>query len=77
MRLALGDSRDVDLLGRLASGPCYAVAARGDTTFLGNGGYLEIIDFSNPSMPRVLGREVLPAMVEGVTLEGDVLRQRA
>lgn len=43
-----GDSLNVRLVGRWANGPCEAVAVEGNIAYVGNGAYLEIVDFSDP-----------------------------
>ena len=62
------DSQNCTLTGRWADGPNYVSTARGNTVFLGNGGYLEVIDFSDPGNPVRLSRLLLPACIEGLTL---------
>lgn len=62
---------NVTLIGRWANGPCYAVAADGGIGYFGNGGYLEIVDFSHPTQPVELGKIVLPSVVRGVAVNGN------
>lgn len=65
-----GDAENVELVSRWANGPCYAVAAKGDTAYFGNGGYLDIVDFSDPANPIELGKVLVPGHVEGVAVNG-------
>ncbi len=65
------DAENVELIGRWVSGPCYAVAVRGDTAYFGNGCSLEIVDFDNPADPVELGKVLVPNVIEGVALSGD------
>ena len=66
-----GDHENTTLIGRWANGPCKTVAVKGDTAYFGNGGYLEIVDFSEPSNPLELSKIVLPSVVQDVTISGD------
>jgi hypothetical protein len=59
---------NMNLVGRWANGMCYTVALMGDTAFFGNGGYLEIVDFSIPSAPVQIGRTTLPDFVYDIAL---------
>jgi hypothetical protein len=61
-------SNNVKLIGRWAKGPCYAAAIDVSIGYFGNGSYLEIVDFSNPSQPVELGKIVLPSVVHGVAI---------
>jgi len=70
MATAATDS-NTTLIGRWANGPCYGVAVRGDTAYFGNGGYLEIVDFSDPANPIELGKIVLPSTVKDIVLSND------
>jgi hypothetical protein len=63
-------SYHVDLLGRWASGPCRDVVVIAGTAYITNGGRLEIVNVSNPTMPGVVGRISLPSMPMGVTIFG-------
>ena len=65
-----GDSWNVELVGRWAGGPSYALAARSDIVFLGDGGYLRIVDFADPRNPMTLGKIALPGLVRGVAVDG-------
>ena len=60
----LADSSNVTLIGRWAHGPCYCAAAEGSTAYFGSGGYLEIVDFSEPANPTELARMLTPSVVE-------------
>lgn len=58
------------LLGRWnkGDGPSLAVAASNKVAFFGNGQFLEIVDFTDPSNPDDLGRIQLPDTVQHVFL---------
>ncbi|MCP4414747.1 MAG: hypothetical protein GY808_19490, partial [Gammaproteobacteria bacterium] len=64
-------SSNVSLMGRWANGPCYAVDVSGNIAYFGNGGYLEIVDISNPANPVELGKIVLPSIPQNVTVSGN------
>ena len=64
------DSYNTTLIGRWANGPCYAVDVSGNIAYFGNGGYLEVVDISDPANPLELGKVVLPSVVMGVTVSG-------
>jgi len=64
-------SSSVTLIGRWANGPCKAIAANGNIGYFGNGGYLEIVDFTTPDNPEELGKIVLPSLVEDVAISGN------
>jgi hypothetical protein len=66
-----GDSDNMDLVGRWAHGNCRAVASFGNTAYFANGGYLEIVDFSNPANPVELGRVTLLAAIGGIAVSGN------
>ncbi|MCF7805301.1 MAG: T9SS type A sorting domain-containing protein [Candidatus Marinimicrobia bacterium] len=59
------------LIGRWANGPCNAVASRGDTVYLGNGAYLEIVDFTAQNNPVRLGKVLLPNIPINIIVIGD------
>ena len=67
----LGERWNTTLIGRWANGPCYAVAVVGKIAYFGNGGYLEIVDFSNPANPVELGKALTPSVVAGVAVTGN------
>jgi len=68
-----GESSNLELSGRWAEGVCREVTSSGDTAFFGNGGRLDIVDFSNPSVPAVIGTLDLPTYIRGIRLSGDHL----
>jgi hypothetical protein len=57
------------LVGRWAEGRSFTVVADGNTVYCGNGAYLQIMDFTDPPSPVVLGRIALPTMVKGLALD--------
>ncbi|MBN2357642.1 hypothetical protein JXO59_16120 [candidate division KSB1 bacterium] len=61
------ESKDCTLIGRWVNGTCRAVAVVGETAYFGNGGYLEMVDFSDP---QEIGKIVLPGPVQDVALSG-------
>ncbi len=66
-----GDSWNVRLVGRLAYGPCWAVATSGNQVYFGNSCYVEIADVSNPSKAVRQGKLEVPAQVRGLAAAGD------
>ena len=58
------------LIGRWANGPCKAVDVSGNIAYFGNGGYLEVVDISNPANPNELGKVLIPSAVSGVAVSG-------
>ena len=62
------DSLNVRLVGRWANGPCDAVAVVGSIAYFGNGAYLEIVDFSTPTIPTELGKVLLPEPIYDVAV---------
>ena len=66
-----GDSENVSLVGRYAEGPSLAVDVQGDLAYFGNGSYLEIANFSDPSNPIQQGRTLLPDFPRYVTVGGE------
>ncbi len=66
-----GDSWNVRPVGRLAFGPCYAVATSGNQVYFGNGCYVEIADIFNPSKAVRRGKLELPAQVRGLAAAGN------
>lgn len=58
------------LIGRWANGPCQAVDVSGNIAYFGNGGYLEVVDISNPANPIELGKVLTPSVVYGVAVSG-------
>ena len=45
------ENENCTLVGRWAHGPCYAMDAMEDIFYFGNGGYLRIVDLSDPANP--------------------------
>jgi len=66
-----GDSLNVGLIGRWAYGPCLSVAGREKIAGFGHGGYLKIVDFSDPAQPKQLGEVLLPSFICGVAISGN------
>ncbi len=66
-----GDSLNVRLISRCPFGPCFAVASVGSIAYFGNGGYLEIVDFSNPADPIKLGRVLSTTQISKVAVLDD------
>jgi hypothetical protein len=66
------DDENVSLLGRWAAGPCRAVTAVGEIAYCGNGSYLEIVDFGDAELPALRGRMLLPGLIQGVAVAGDL-----
>jgi hypothetical protein len=62
------DSWNVALIGRLADGPCFAVATQGQIAYFGNGAYLEIVDLL--SMTK-LGKVFLKGSAQDVVARND------
>ena len=67
---SLGQTISTNILGRWANGPCYAVDVSGTTAYFGNGGYMEIMDISDPANPIELGKILTPSVVLGITVSG-------
>ncbi|MFQ6606886.1 MAG: hypothetical protein ACE5DP_04480 [Fidelibacterota bacterium] len=59
------------LIGRWANGPCRAVDVSGNIAYFGNGGYLEIVDISDPANPNELGKVLIPSVAMGITISGN------
>lgn len=58
------------LIGRWANGSCQAVDVSGNIAYFSNGGYLEVVDISDPANPIELGKVLTPAVVNGVAVSG-------
>jgi hypothetical protein len=65
-------ARGLDLTGRWASGICRTALALGDTILVGKGGSIEILDLSSPGLPTLLGRVVMPSVVEDIAVCGAI-----
>ncbi len=63
-------SQNTTLIGRWAEGPCFATAAVGNIVYFGNGGYLEIVDFTDPINPVELGKILTPSVVQDIAING-------
>jgi len=66
---SLSDS-NATLIGRWANGPCCAVDVSGNIAYFGNGGYLEVVDISDPANPIELGKVLTPSEVYGIAVSG-------
>ncbi len=64
---------NVSLIGRLATGPCNAVKTVGNLVYYGNGSYLEVSDYSTPEKPLALGRLMLPALINELFIEKNLI----
>lgn len=63
-------SLNTTLLGRWAEGLCEAVDVVDSVAYFGNGGYLEIVDFSDPASPVELAKLLMVSYVEDVEVVG-------
>jgi len=63
---------NITLVGRWANGPCRAVAVRDNVAFFNNGGYFEIVDFTDPAQPVELSKTLLPSFLNDITLHGNL-----
>ena len=66
------DSQNCTLVGRWAAGPCRAVSALGNAVFFGNGGYLEIVDFTDPAAPVETAKILTPSYIDNILLHGNL-----
>jgi len=66
------DGENVSLWGRWAAGPCRAVHAVAEVAYFCNGSYLEIVDFSDPELPSKRGQILLPGLIHGAAVVGDL-----
>ncbi|UCH82910.1 MAG: hypothetical protein JSW50_10585, partial [Candidatus Latescibacterota bacterium] len=57
--LDTGDNWNVTLVGRWPCGPSYDAAVRNDTVYAGNGGCIDIVDFTAPAGPVHVSRLAL------------------
>ncbi len=67
------EDASLSLLAHWAEGPSVAVAAAWDHVFLGHGGYIEILDFAEPTAPQLLGRHRLPGFVTHLAANGNLV----
>ena len=65
-------SEPLKLEARWPNGPCYAASLSGTYLCAGNGGALDVIDVSNPAVPRRVGQIVLPSLVRDVQVSGNL-----
>lgn len=68
--VSAGSSQDVSLMGRWAEGPCLALEAVDGIAYLGNGAFLEIVDYNPPNGRVLRSRVLLPGPVRGVSVAG-------
>jgi len=66
------DSQNVTLVGHWANGVCEAVAARNDTAYLGNGGTFQIVDFTDPYQPILLGQVACPSLILSIEVKNNL-----
>lgn len=55
----------------MADGHCYAVTRADDKMFLGNGGYLEIMNITDPSNPASISKIALSTIIVDIEVQGD------
>ena len=60
-------------IGRWGYGRCYDVELVGQIAFFGNGGYLEIMDFSDPANPSLIGRFLTKGVARAIAIEPELL----
>jgi len=65
---SLQDS-NLTFVGRWPGGPCYAVAAKGNYVFIGDGANFQVVDMSTPESPQVVGETGV-----GEAAVGEILR---
>jgi hypothetical protein len=70
MSLEAQDIQSCTLEGRWAYGTCYCVEVRGDTAYFENGGYFEIVDFSEADNPVLISRTLVDRDIRGMELHG-------
>lgn len=66
------DGENLSLLGRWAAGPCRTATVVDAVAYFGNGAYLEIVDFGDPALPDLRGRLLLPGLIHGIAVAGDL-----
>jgi hypothetical protein len=71
LRADTGDSLNTTWIGAWAEGSCYTVAVQDMFAFYGNGGYMQIVDISEPNSPIEMGRVLCPAVVRSIFVEGN------
>jgi hypothetical protein len=62
---------NVRVVGQLG-GAQYAVCLQGNYAYIGEGGFLRILDVSNPAFPVALGRLLLGDIVENISVNGNL-----
>jgi len=60
-------NNNVSFIGRWEKGPCYSSAVNDSIAFFGNGGYLEIVDYTNPNNLVEIGKFICPSIIRGIT----------
>ena len=55
------NNKNVSLIGHWANGPCYSAIVKGNYAYIGNGGYLSVLNISNPQSIVLVGRILLPS----------------
>ncbi len=65
------EAQNCTYIGRYACGPCYCVTVADTILYFGNGGYLEILDISDPENPVELSDILTPGGVWDVTVRGN------
>jgi hypothetical protein len=72
--LSLGqENQNCTLLGRWASGPCYCAEANADTVYFTKGGYLEIVDLTEPANPVLLSETLISGEIRGMDMRSDLV----
>ena len=65
-------TESITLLSHLADGPSATVSAKESLAFLGHGGYLEILDLTDPSAPTRINRHRIEGFITHVELAGNL-----
>ena len=68
-----GESDQMSLIGRWAEGACQSTVAMGDYLIFHHGGFLEIVDYSDPASPVLISQLVTPTYPVLMSLADDVL----
>ncbi|MEW5844416.1 MAG: T9SS type A sorting domain-containing protein [Bacteroidota bacterium] len=58
-------------VGQWAWGPCYSVAVKDKYAFIGNGLMLQVLDVSNPAVPKVIGELMTGNPIRGIVVNGN------
>ncbi len=64
------ESWNMELSGRWAAGWSLAIALDGNHALIGNGGYLDVLDITEPTNPGRIGRLELPGVVTALAVSG-------